>query len=228
MTITVFLDNYRNTLPLYSSGTMETYRYLQNKWERIGYFQFDFGQVDNLSVIQGKVNNFVNELGNCDVLIVKKIMGLPRALLAEYGIGVWKYDGLFLVDLLDHIKHDVDAINEKRAKMVTSPVLTGSNQDAVYEVDLVTIMKENPNLNSMIILADFVQNTNFKELHIKCIHPPKWLVKTSEEMQLNIVSEDLEDGLVDAVVRPISIVDDISFRKNVFLSGSGGCSSGGC
>ncbi len=228
MTITVFLDNYRGTLPFYSKGTMETYELVGDKWKRISYFEIDLSKQKDLRNIQDNVNKLNESLGKTDMLVLKSIMGLPKALLSEHGIGVWTFEGLFLIDLLCFIKSETDKVNKEIRNRITTPTLKSLKKEGVYEINLTAVLEENPRLNSMDVLVPFIKTTNFKLLNIICTHPPKWLTRSKDDLQLKIETEELDNTYLVAHVLPIKETEDISFRRDVYIAGQGGCSSGGC
>lgn len=228
MRIIVFLDDNKNTLPFYSSGTMETYQYVEDSWLKINQFQIDLSQQNNLKTIQNNVNLFLSQVNRGNILVVKSIMGLANALLSEHGMGIWTFDGFFLIDLLSQIKKEVDKACKETDCNNRSPVLKGSIQELTYEINLKEVLSSNPKLNSMDILVPFIKSTHFKKLEIVCNHPPKWLMKTKDDLQLNIITEEQINGLIKATVFPHTYSPDISFRHSVFIPGQGQCSSGGC
>jgi Iron only nitrogenase protein AnfO (AnfO_nitrog). len=163
------------------------------------------------------------------LLIVENIKGLPLALLQEKGIGVWKFSGLFLPELLDFVRKELAKALVKPQKKVIRPVLIGLDEAAEYEIDLVAVLAENPELNSMDILIPFMKETNFKRLQITCSHLPRWFDKVIETFQLVSKEEELNPELFRATVSPVFWSEDIAFRKLIRIPGmGGGCSSGGC
>jgi hypothetical protein len=107
--------------------------------------------------------------------------------------------------------------------------LTGSEEEAEYEIDLVSLLNENCGLNSMDILIPFMKETNFKKLQITCSHLPKWFGKVLESFQLVSKLEEIEPELFKATVSPVHWGEDVSFRQSIHIPGmGGGCLSGGC
>ena len=229
MKIAVFLNEYGQILPFYSSGIVEIYSNDESTWDCINQIPFDLTDQRDLADVQLKINLLTSEFEDCSLLIVENIKGLPSALLQEKGIGVWKFSGLFLPDLLVFVKKELEKALVKPEKIIIRPVLIGYEQDAVYEIDLVSLLNEDCGLNSMDILIPFMKDTNFKKLQITCSHLPKWFYSVIEEFQLVSKIEELRPDLFKVTVSPFDDNKDITFRQFIRIPGmGGGCSSGGC
>jgi len=229
MKIAVFINEYGHILPFYSSGIVEIYSDEELKWKCINQIPFDMSFQRDLADVQLKISMLTSEFEDCNLLIVETIKGLPTALLQEKGIGIWKFGGLFLPELLDFVKNELVKVLVKPEKVVISPVLTGSEEEAEYEIDLVSLLNENCGLNSMDILIPFMKETNFKKLQIRCSHLPKWFGKVLESFQLVSKLEEIEPELFKATVSPVHWGENVSFRQSIHIPGmGGGCSSGGC
>jgi len=229
MKIAVFIDEYSHILPFYSSGIVEIYSDDKSTWECINQIPFDMSYQRDLADVQLKISMLASEFEDCNLLIAENIKGLPSALLQEKGIGVWKFSGLFLPELLDFVKKELEKALVKPEKIIVRPVLIGNEEDAEYEIDLVLLLGENSGLNSMDILIPFMKETNFKKLQILCSHLPKWFDRVLEPFQLVSKLEEIENDLYKATVIPLHWSDDVSFRLSIHIPGmGGGCSSGGC
>ena len=228
MKIAVFINDYSQILPFYSSGIIEIYTDGESNWECINQIPFDMSYQRDLADVQLKINLLTSEFEECNLLIVENIKGLPTALLQEKGIGIWKFSGLFLPELLDFVKKELEKALEKPGKVIVRPTLIGSEEEAEYEVDLISLLNENRGLNSMDILIPFMKETNFKKLQIRCSHLPKWFNGALEPLQLRADIAEPEPDLIIITVSSLAWTDDIRFRKRAVIPGIGGCSSGGC
>jgi Fe-only nitrogenase accessory protein AnfO len=229
MKLAVFLNEYGQILSFYSSGIVEIYSNDESKWNCINQIPFDMTHQRDLADVQLKINMLTSEFEDCSLLIVENIKGLPTALLQEKGIGVWKFSGIFLPDLFDFVKKELEKALVKPEKIIIRPTLTGSEQEAEYEINLVSVLSRNSGLNSMDILIPFMKETNFKKLQITCSHLPKWFNRVLEEFQLVSKIDELKGDLFKVTVSPVDADRDITFRKFIRIPGmGGGCSSGGC
>jgi len=227
MKIAVFINEYNQILPFYSSGIVEIYSNEDSKWECINQIPLDMNYQRDLADVQLKISMLTSEFEDCNLLIVENIKRLPLALLAEKGVGVWEFNGLFLPELLNHVKTELEKALSKNVKKEIVPTLVGDERDAEYEIDLASILRNDRSQNSMNILVPFLRHTNFQKLTIACEHLPKWFNRAVETLQLVAVVDKTPDGLLVATVTPAIIEDDISYRRQINLPGLSGC-SGGC
>ena len=229
MKIAIFIEEYSHILPFYSSGIVEIYSDDESTWKCINQIPFDMSYQRDLADVQLKINMLTSEFDDCSLLVVDNIKVLPSALLQERGIGVWKFSGLFLPELLDFVKTELEKALVKPEKVLVRPVLVGSEEEAEYEIDLVSVLGGNSGLNSMDVLIPFMKETNFRKLQISCTHLPKWFDRVLEAFQLVSKLEEQESELFKVTVCQLHWNDDVSFRKSIRIPGmGGGCSSGGC
>lgn len=224
MEIAVFINDLNQIQPFFSAGVVEIYSDQNNQWECINQIPFDMTVQSDLADIQMKVGMLTSEFGNCKLLITDVIKPLPTALLQEKGIGVWKFNGLFLITLLDFIKAEVNKVlHERERKKHLGPTLEGSVEEANYTINLIPLLSEDRSLNSMDILIPFMKTTNFRKLQITCSHLPKWFMGALEPLRLKADIVETETDLIVATVSPLEWTDDIRFRKRVVIPGQGGC-----
>lgn len=227
MKIAAFLNDEVHIQPFYSSGMVVIYSYNQSEWECVNQIPFDVSIENSLGDIQMKIKLLVSEFEGCNLLILENIKGLPLALLQESGVGVWKSPGQLSIELLDHVKTEVEKAVKVRERRVARPALVGEAEDREYEIDMIPLLADR-SLNSMDILVPFMKDTNFKKLTITCNHLPKWFNSALEGFHLTSVSEEPESGILRVTVNPLNPNENISFRKRIVLPGLGGkgCSCG--
>lgn len=227
MKIAAFLNDEGRILPFYSSGVVVIYSYNQQVWECVNHIPFEVSIGNSLGDIQMKIKLLASEFEACNLLILEKVKGLPLALLQESGIGVWKSPGYLSVELLNHVKTELEKTLKSSEKKVVRPALVGEAQDGAYEIDMIPLLADR-SLNSMDILVPFMKETNFRKLTITCNHLPKWFKSALEGFHLTSVSEESEPGILRVTVNPLNPDENISFRKRIVLPGlSGrGCSCG--
>jgi Iron only nitrogenase protein AnfO (AnfO_nitrog) len=148
--------------------------------------------------------------------------------LAEKGIGVWQAEGLFLLDLLDHVKVQLERVIREGNKTDVTPIIIGEEIKSEYEIDLTSVLKTDSSQSSMKILIPFIQQTNFKKLTIICDHLPKWINRVLDVFKLEASTTEMDNGNIVAVLQPMEFETDVSYRKDIRIPWSGGCSGGGC
>jgi Fe-only nitrogenase accessory protein AnfO len=235
MKIAIFVDKYGTVLPFFSLGVVEVYSDESGAWKCINQVPMDLSSEPGMNEVLRNVRMLASELDDCNLLVIEDVQGIVRSYLSDYQIGIWKFKGLFLDEkLLNHIKQEVEkAIFERQQnQMVPAPVLVGKEEDAVYELDLVTLLDCNASLNSRTVLIPFFQTTNFRELIIICKQSPKWLEQSLEVLHLSSVFDELGDGVICLTVTPHDFETGLDIRKSIqneqISSLEESCSSSSC
>jgi len=235
MKIAVFVDKFGTVLPFFSSGVVEIYSDEKGAWDCIHQVPMDLSSEPGMNEVLSNVRMLVSEFDGCNLLVTENVQGIVRSYLSDYQIGIWKFKGLFLDEkILNHIKVEVEkAIMESRQNQeIANPVLVGKKENAVYELDLTTLVDCDASLSSRAVLISFFQSTNFRELIIICNQSPKWLEQSMELLKLSSVFDDLGDGQYCLTVIPQDFETGLDIRKSVLADQISNqeetCSSTGC
>jgi Fe-only nitrogenase accessory protein AnfO len=235
MKIAVFIDKNGTVLPFYASGMVEIYSNGSGTWECIKQIPMDMSSRLTMNDILHNIRRMVIAFEDCNLLVIEKVQGIVRSYLSDFQIGTWTVKGLFLgEDMLDHIRQEVEKaiLEKKQVPAVAFPVLTGKEEDAVYEIDLTTLTDCDALLNLHEMLISFFKSINFRKLIIACRQSPQWLEQTLVLFKLSSISEELSEGLIRTTVIPDDFETGLSVRWEVQtekMNGSEeGCSSLGC
>jgi len=235
MKIAIFVDRYGTVLPFFSSGVVEIYSDESGAWKCIHQVPLDLSHEPSMNEVLRNVKMLFSEFDGCNLLVIENVQGIAGSYLSDFQIGIWKFKGLFLEEgLLNHIRQEVEKaiLEREQMQMVEAPVLVGKEEDAVYELDLATLIDCDASLSSRSVLIPFFQNTNFRELIIICKQSPKWLEQSLELLQLSSVFDELGDGVICLTVTPQDFETGLEIRKaiqNEQISNlEESCSSSGC
>lgn len=235
MKIAIFVDKFGRVLPFFSTGVVEVYSDESGYWKCIRQVPMVFGSEPSMNEVLRNVRMLISEFDGCDLLVVENVQGIANSYLSDFHIGVWKFKGLFLDEsLLNHIKQEVGkAIAEQEQnRIVAAPTLVGKEEDAVYELDLATLIDCDASLSSKSVLIPFLQSVNFRELIIICRQSPKWLEQSMELFQLSSIVDEMGDGILCLTLIPIDFNTGLEIRKSAdttFINSlDDSCSSFGC
>ncbi len=235
MKIAVFVDKYGTVLPFFSSGVVEIYSDESGAWKCINQIAMDLSSEPGMNEVLRTVRMLVSEFDGCNLLVIENVQGIVSSYLSDFQIGIWKFKGLFLEEgLLNHIRMEVEKalLEREQMQVVTVPVLIGKEENAVYELDLATLLDCDASLSSRAVLIPFFQNTNFRELIIICRLSPKWLEQSLDLLQLSSVFDDLGEGLICLTIIPLDFETGLKTRKSVQTEQISrleeSCSSSGC
>ena len=212
MKIAIFMDSNGETLPFGESGTVELYDRDGEDWYCINCIPFKPDRAMNLNLLRQCIYKMASQLDDCKLLVVKKTHGIFKAILEEeLGMHVLTFDGSPL-ESLDQIREQREKELIAAAASVCSrpcggngaaemhPVPVGNADRKLYRINLAEVQKKNTSLNSKEILLPFLQERNFRELEIICIHPPKWLDDALRTFCLTMKTEEREDGFCHVFV----------------------------
>jgi len=202
MKIAVFVSKSGNIFPLYEKGTVELYSDETNEWQCIKHIPFAIYNDMNFVQVREAIQNMVSQIDDCKMFVVDTIRGFPLTIISENRIGVWKHRGVFSLPLLDHIKSELERIEREQSMNTTSPIVVGDANDGAFIFDLATVLKNDSSLNSRDLLFPFLKDTPFKKLEIICQHLPKWLGNALEELNIQAVQAESNDGLCHAIITP--------------------------
>jgi len=235
MKIAIFVDKYGTVLPFFSSGVVEIYSDESGAWKFIHQVPLDMNAGHGMNEILKNIRMLVSEFDGCNLLVIENLHGIAGSYLSDYQIGVWKFKGLFLKeDLLNHIRQEVEKaiLQRQQNHLVVAPVLVGKEEDAVYELDLASLLDCDASLSSRTVLIPFFQSTNFRELIIICRQSPNWLEQSLELLQLNSRFDELGDGLICLTLTPRNFKTGLLVRKSVqdeqISSLEESCTTSGC
>jgi Fe-only nitrogenase accessory protein AnfO len=235
MKIAIFVDRYGTVLPFFSLGVVEIYSDESGAWKCINQVPMDLSSEPGMNEVLRNVRMLASELDDCNLLVLENIQGIVRSYLSDYQIGIWKYKGLFLDEnLLNHIKLEVEKVilEHQQKQVVVAPVQVGKEEDAVYELDLATLIDCDVSLSSRAVLIPFFQTTNFRELIIICKQSPKWLEQSLELLHLSSMFDELGDGVICLNVTPLDFETGLETRKVIqtdqISTLEESCSSSGC
>jgi Fe-only nitrogenase accessory protein AnfO len=228
MKIAVFIDENGIVLPFLASGVVNLYSDDTGEWQCVNQIPFDLNNAGGIKDIRMRVKMLISEFEDCELLVIDGIKGITKVVLEEFKVGIWQYNGFFLLCLLDKIRDELHEVKAEQDKNRITPVLVGKAADAVYEINLGAILDNNCGLNSREILLPFIQNTPFRKLIIDCKHIPKWFEGMATLMKLNYEITDTNDGEIRIVTKPIGFETGIEDRKRIKWNNDSKSCSGGC
>lgn len=206
MNIAVLTDKEGNTLSFYESGMVKLFSNEKGTWSCIREFPFELDDKKGLAEIQYCIQSLLSRLGECRIVMVKFIKGVPLSILKESGVSVWKVDGSPLA-FFEHVREEEEKNRLKHQKsiqpLLPEPLPVGDKMHGIYAIDLVHVQAKAAGFNSRDVLLPFLQNRVFRKLEVVCEHLPKWFEKEFASLKLQFRIEESNDDLCHAIVSPI-------------------------
>lgn len=151
----------------------------------------------NLALFRSCLNELLNQLKECKVLVGTVVIGIPFYFFNQNGIEICEAE-FFSEKLLEQIYEDYillpleqkskmndnegQALGEKALGIPTEP--TAVNDEGEYFLDFIELQKYRPDISSKKALIPFFYNTLFQKLTIVCSHVMPWLDVFLEQRNL--------------------------------------------
>ena len=202
MKIAVFVDEKGNVLPLYAAGTVELYVNKEDQWVCMKQIPFAIHDTLNIDEVRSRILAMIFEIDDCKMFVADTLRGFPHTIFEDKNIRAWKFNGVISVQLLDHIKGQINNIKAESFTMIPAPVAIDNVRKGVYKIDLVKVQEHNYSLNSKEILLPFLQETTFQELEVICNHVPKWFDKELGALKFQYTMGESTGNLCHAFISP--------------------------
>ncbi|MCL1632536.1 hypothetical protein M3N64_11465 [Sporolactobacillus sp. CPB3-1] len=124
-----------------------------------------------------RVEQLLSQIVDSRILVCQEISGIPYVVFDQAHFHIFQINQLS-AELLDAIVHKVQSIENQqkitRKKLeYASPVKT--KQKGIYQLDLIKVQQDYPEITSKQALMGFLAKTSFAELHLHCRHTPPWI-----------------------------------------------------
>ncbi len=197
MKIAMFVDGKGNTLPFYSTGTVELYDQKQGKWVNAKSIPFSITEGMGLGEIRTTIRKMLSELDGCKIFVAAMIKGTPYTILEGMGMSIWKMKGK-PVEYLSYIDEEETKLAKER--LIPKPSVIGDIRDGIYRINIAEAMEKNGKLTSKRLLLPFILKTSFTRLEVLCDHAPRWFEKEFPAMKLKYDIEVSADGFCHAII----------------------------
>jgi Fe-only nitrogenase accessory protein AnfO len=191
MKIATFANKDGQAVSLYENGFLRLYERASGLWVKQKEQALSLSREMGLGEVRCRIREALEALGECKVFIAADVKGVPYAILEGLGFNIWKSEGP-LLDQLDYVaqKEEEAIAAAKRPKPQPQPV--GDLRDGYYRVNLTEMQNADSSVSSQQILIPFLEKTTFDKLEILCDHPPRWLGREFERLNLRFEAEALD------------------------------------
>ncbi|MBS1168460.1 MAG: hypothetical protein H6R00_4485 [Proteobacteria bacterium] len=225
MKIAVHTDAAGRPVSLYEDGIIHLYEGAGDSWSKIGEFAFALPDGASIPLVRGLVEKAMAGLKDCRTLISGDRHGYIYSLLdQEMGVSCWTSEGSVAEQIAMVERRQAELVEDAKkaacAVASCSSSACGSRKaaacgpdvevpppenlgDGRFRVDVATIMRTTPGLNSRQILLPVIEKGDFAALEVICDHLPRWFEGKVDELGLEASCETLPGiGVVATVTRP--------------------------
>lgn len=168
---------FRNDLtaaPLGEPGELAIFQRRQKVWEIAREKEFNLNSGDGLRGLRRAIGEVLELLGDCKIVVAKKVTGVIYYELEKAGVSIWEMEGNPYESLDELWDRSQIASQEDQATVIEAPtpVETGPGQ---YTISIKQMQEGNYGITSKQILMPIITKGDFRNLEISCNHVPPWL-----------------------------------------------------
>ncbi len=162
-------------------------------WQMVQEIPYDAAACTTSEDIRSSVRSLILELGDCSVVVARRLQGLPYHVFDRMGFQIFEAETLSDA-LLTAIFIDISDAEQKRLKEPVPTAPMPMDERGRYRLDLIALQEQHPEISSKQALRPFLQSTPFYELHLVCSHLPPWLEEEAQTRRLRCVTESQPNG----------------------------------
>nr|WP_319487177.1 Fe-only nitrogenase accessory AnfO family protein [uncultured Caproiciproducens sp.] len=179
-------------------------------WTVVKNIPINIDYSQELSALREELNQLVEELGDCKIIVGKMVPGLTYHIFDKMGFDIFEVES-FHSAILDQILSDVQNKSDQTETGSSSAEPVETDVPGVYHLDLIALQNQNPEISSKMALQPFLNSTPFIRLDLVCAHLPPWLEKLADEKKLNLKTERLAQGKTRVSITRISCEQEVRF-----------------
>lgn len=175
-------------------NTLTNYVQQNGSWKKessIGYLPIDSSSIAN---IRKEMERVIMLTGDSKIVACGDISGIPFTQFQTKGYYIFTIQDI-KEETLDGILSDIEK-NDKEKRMREEIIKNArpveTDTAGIYFLDLIMLQKECPEVSSKKALKEFLSNTPFLELRVKCAHIPPWL---EQENLYDVKARKEKDGV---------------------------------
>jgi hypothetical protein len=137
-------------------------------------------------------------IAGCDIVAGGALFGIPYTVFDQAGLHIFEI-GAVTDEVLDEMCADVAQVQAQHVRDAAASAVrpTETRTPGFFELDLIEAQSKYPELSSKKILSDFLENTPFLELRLRCKHVPPWIENSGSYC---VQQNSDESGTVTAII----------------------------
>ncbi len=195
--IAIFTDLFGNPTDFYAAREIHVYTRTET-WEKTGVFHLMPFERESVGKIRQEAKRRVEIIAPCTTIAAIELSGIPFAVFGMAGFRIFTITTV-QNDVLDGILEDIfEAETERQSNGFDGrqPIPIETDEPGYFYLDLIALQAASPDISSKMALENFLQNTPFMELKLRCSHIPPWLERTG---LYEIETEQKNDGIIARV-----------------------------
>lgn len=124
-----------------------------------------------------RMGQLLSQIDDSRILVGQEISGIPYVVFDQAHFHIFQINQLS-DEFFDAVVREVQSIENRQLanrKKLEQAVPVKMKQSGIYQLDLIKVQQEYPEITSKQALMDFLTKTSFVELHLHCRHTPPWI-----------------------------------------------------
>jgi Iron only nitrogenase protein AnfO (AnfO_nitrog). len=124
-----------------------------------------------------RVEQLLSQIDDSRILVGREISGIPYVVFDQAHFHIFQISQLS-DEFLDAVVREVQSVENRQAatrKKLEHAAPVKTKQSGIYQLDLVKVQQDYPEITSKQALMSFLAQTSFVELHLRCRHTPPWI-----------------------------------------------------
>lgn len=124
-----------------------------------------------------RVEQLLSQIDESRILVGQEISGIPYVVFDQAHFHIFQISQL-TDEILDAVVSEVQSVEnqqEANRKKLEHAAPVKTEQNGIYQLDLVKVQQDDPEITSKQALMGFFAKTSFVELHLHCRHTPPWI-----------------------------------------------------
>ena len=174
--VALFIDDRGHIGTPASAVRLNVYRRQQGVWRLERELPIQLDQVRDLAGMRAAVDGIVSFLAECRVVGAENFQGVILHGLEKAGVGLWEICGEPDDSMLDQLwfGEENDKTGTGKPKEDVYPVLENRGEGRLF-ISIAGTQRGSGSLTSKQVLYPMINQGNFCQLEILCIHVPPWL-----------------------------------------------------
>lgn len=177
--------------PFTECNRVEIYQKRETGWEVTETKEFLPIRGHTVKEIRKEAEEIVYLLGETKIVLLKDIAGIAFSVFDQKGCCIFSVERAD-DQAFDGVMEEIEESDQKkriREEMIHKACPVETDTPGIYQLDLLELQKECPEISSKKALMPFLLRTPFFQLRLTCAHVPPWLER-DDTFESKIHSKD--------------------------------------
>ncbi|AEG60781.1 Fe-only nitrogenase accessory AnfO family protein [Desulforamulus ruminis] len=206
--IAIHMGRNGKAATLYERGKTVIYKRTQGIWTLQQEKDFFLQQGQDVPAMRRQMEELIQFLGDCKILITSAMNGIPYYELEKAGCKIWECSGSPR-ELLDHVwEKEQQRILTKNNPVASMPIPENLG-NGCFRISIKGVQGCGAGVSSKQVLLPFLRQVPFGQLEVLCSHIPPWVEAETVARDLTCATERLGPDEYKLILRKKSDEADL-------------------